>query len=291
MTIVITGASGQLGRATAEAVLERADPSELILVTRDPQRLAGFAERGVAVRAGDFDDPGSLPAAFEGGDRLLLISTHVIGERLPQHLAAVDAAVAAGVGSIAYTSMVNPSDSNPEVVVHDHRPTEEAIRASGLDWTFLRNAIYAEVLLQSAAGALASGQMISNDGQGRCAYVARGDCAVAAAVVLTGDGHGGKAYDITGPESLSAEDVAALFAEVGERPVQVLHLTDDEWVQAMVKHASMPEPLARSLSTFGIATRRGYNACVSTTFEDLTGHPPHTASQVLLAHRAELAPA
>src|SRR5919109_3013229 len=116
MIIVITGASGRLGRLTAEAVLETIEPSDLVLVTRTPEGLADLAARGADVRAGDFDRPETLPAAFAGGERLLLISTDRAGDRVPQQQAAIDAAAAAGVPSIAYTSIVNPSDSNPAAV-------------------------------------------------------------------------------------------------------------------------------------------------------------------------------
>jgi NAD(P)H dehydrogenase (quinone) len=283
MRIVITGASGQLGRLTTSAALERVAPSDLILVTRRPDELADLAARGATVRPGDFDDPGSLPAAFAGGERLLLISTDALGRRIEQHRAAIDAAVDAGVRSIAYTSMVNPSHSNPTAVAPEHRGTEELIRSSGLDWTFLRNAIYADLQVHDAAAAIASGSLLTNAGYGRSAYVAREDCAAAAAAVLTSAGHDRKAYDITGPEALSVDDLAALFAELGGRPVEPVRLDDAAWVAAMVEHAGMPEPVARTYSTFGIATRRGYSAAVSSSLHDLTGREPQPLRAVLEA--------
>jgi NAD(P)H dehydrogenase (quinone) len=283
MAVVVTGASGQLARLVAESLLERISPGELILVTRSPDAIADLAARGADVRAGDFDDPASLRAAFAGGERMLLISASVIGQRVAQHGAAVDAAVAAGVRSIAYTSGVNPSDSNPGAAFADHRATEELARASGLAWTFLRNAIYAESLVAGAAGALGSGTLITNAGEGRTGYVSRADCAAAAAVVMSSDGHEGKAYDITGPEALGARDVAALYTELGGRPVEPAYLDDDAWVAAMVEHAGMPEPLARVIATFGIAARQGYAEVVSTTVRDLTGRDPRTARDVLAA--------
>jgi NAD(P)H dehydrogenase (quinone) len=283
MRIIITGASGQLGRLTTAAALERVAPSDLILVTRRPEDLADLAARGAAVRAGDFDDPGSLPAAFEGGERMLLISTDALGRRLEQHRAAIDAAVAAGLRSIAYTSTVNPSDSNPQAVAVEHRGTEEMIRASGLGWTFLRNGIYADLQVHDATAAIATGKLLTNAGDGRSSYVAREDCAAAAAAVLTSDGHDGKAYDITGPEALSADDLAALFAELGGTAVEAVRLDDAAWVAAMVEHAGMPEPMAQAYATFGIATRRGYSAVVSSSLHDLTGRTPKTVRAVLEA--------
>ena len=283
MSIAITGASGQLGRLTAEALLEKVDPSEVVLVTRTPDALADLAERGADVRAGDFSAPASLSAAFAGAEKLLLISADIIGERVRHQHAAVDAAVAAGVRSIAYTSIVNPSDSNPGAAAADHRATEEHVRASGAAWTFLRNSIYSDMQVGPGAAALASGTLLTNAGDGRTAYVSRADCAAVAAAVLASDGHDGKAYDVTGPEALGARDLAALYAELGGKPVEPVFVDDDAWIAAMVEHAGLPEPLARTLSTFGIAARRGYAEPVSTAVQDLTGRAPQTVREVLEA--------
>jgi NAD(P)H dehydrogenase (quinone) len=288
MSIAITGASGQLGRLTAEALLERVAPSEVVLVTRSPDAVSDLAERGAVVRAGDFDDPASLAPAFAGVERLLLISASVIGSRVHQHRAAIDAAVAAGVRSVAYTGGANPSHSNPAAAMRDHRETEEALLASGLAWTFLRNGIYAESLLNGASAAVASGRLITNAGEGRTAYVARADCAAAAAAVLTTDGHDGKAYDITSADALDAADVAALFSELSGRPVEPVYLSDDEWIAAMVEHAGMPAPLAQVIATFGIAARQGYLGAVSTTVAELTGREPASVRAVVEARREEL---
>jgi NAD(P)H dehydrogenase (quinone) len=281
MSIVITGASGQFGRATAEAVLDRVDASKVVLVTRTPDALADLAARGAEVRRGDFDEPSSLPAAFAGGDELLLISMDRAGDRVPQQQAAIDAAAAAGVGRVVYTSILNPSDSNPAGVAAEHRATEERVRARGLGWTFLRNGIYADLQVHSGAAALAAGTLLTNDGDGRTSYVARADLALAAAVVLTSDGHEGKTYDLTGPEALGAADLARLFAEAGGRPVEPAFVDDDAWVAAMVQHAGMPEPVARLYSTFGIAARQGYFAIVSPTLEELIGRPRTTVRELI----------
>jgi NAD(P)H dehydrogenase (quinone) len=151
-------------------------------------------------------------------------------------------------------------------------------------WTFLRNSIYSEMQAgPGAAAALATGSLLTNAGEGRTAYVSRGDCAAAAAVVLTSDGHEGKAYDITGPDALSARDLAALYADIGGKPVEAVLLDDDAWVAAMVEHAGLPEPLARQLATFGEAARHGYAEVVSTAVRDLTGNEPRTTRDVLEA--------
>ena len=286
MSIIITGASGHLGRTVAENVLDRADPAGVVLVTRDPSRLADLAERKADVRRGDFTDPGSLADAFAGATKVLVISLDRVGERVDAHKAAIDAAVAAGAQSIAYTSAVNPSDSNPLFVAHEHRETEEHLRASGAAWTMLRNSIYTEILLAGAEAALASGRHVTNEGDGRVSYVARADCAAVAAAVLTTDGHDGMEYDITGPESLSAHDVAALYSELSGRPVEVLLVDDHAYAAGLVEHAGMPEAVARVYTTFGTGTRRGYSGALSTTVTDLTGRTPMSARDVLAANPA-----
>jgi NAD(P)H dehydrogenase (quinone) len=189
------------------------------------------------------------------------------------------------VRHIAYTSIVNPSDSNPAGVVPDHSATEEAIRAAGVEWTFLRNAIYAEIMAMGAAPAIASGSYVTNAGDGRSAYVLHDDCAAAAAAVLTTPGHEGKTYDITGPEALSVEEIAALYAQAGGKPVEPVKLDDDAWIATMVEHG-MPEAVAKLFASFGRSARQGYAAPVSTAVEDLTGRPPRPAREAVLSPAA-----
>jgi NAD(P)H dehydrogenase (quinone) len=278
MSIVITGASGKLGRRVAELVLEQT--SDVILTTRSPESLSGL---GADVRHADFDDPASLDAAFAGGSRLLLVSLPVIGARVPQQIAAVEAAARAGVGHISYTSIVNPGPENPAAVAVEHRQTEEAIEASGLAWTFLRNSIYADLQPMSAAAALATGQLVTNTGDGRTAYVTREDCARVAAAVLTGDGHDGQAYDVTGPEALSADDLAAIYAELGGKPVEVVQVDDAAYAAGLVEHAGMPPAMAEIYATFGAATRNGALAAQTDIVQRLTGQAPGSVRELLAA--------
>lgn len=283
MTIAITGASGQLGRLAAERVLEQHDAKDVVLVTRDPSKLADLAAKGADVRAGDFTDPASLDAAFQGVDKLLLISLDTVGTRVEPQRAAVAKAKEAGVAHIVYTSIVNPSDSNPIAVAAEHLATEEAIRAAGVTFTFLRNAIYAEMAVRTAQGGVEHGTIHANEGDGKVAYVSRADCAAVAAAVLTdGTGkHADKAYDVTGPEAVTVEQVAAIAAEIAGRPISVEHVDDEATVQAMVQHAGLPEPVARVFASFGTGHRLGWSAAVSTTVEDLTATKPRTVREVL----------
>ena len=282
MTIVITGASGHLGRRVTELLLTEhgVAPADLVLVTRSPETVA---VEGAEVRRGDFEDPASLESAFAGAGKALIVSTDRVGTRVPGHKAAIDAAVAAGARSIAYTSGINPSDSNPIGVMWEHRQTEDHLRATAPGWTILRNNVYAEILLGGAQAALASGSHVSNEGDGRVGYVARDDCAAAAAAFLATDGHDGKIYDITGPEALGAADVAALFSELGGRAVGVVQVDDEAFTAGLVEQAGMPRTVAEVYASFGTGARRGYSAPVSDTVERLTGRPPKPAREVLAA--------
>src|SRR4051794_6292881 len=208
-SIIVTGAAGHLRRPVAEHLLERLAPQHLILVTPRPEALRELRARGADVRYGDFDDPESLPDAFAGGRRMLLISTDAIGRRVRQHRAAIDAAATAGVGHVVFTSIVSPVARNPTgAYAREQGKTEAMLHRSGLAWTVLRFGSFAELQLPPAATAVMNGQLITNGGNGRIVPVSRRDCAEAAAITLTTDGHAGKTYEITGPEALSPADLA-----------------------------------------------------------------------------------
>jgi NAD(P)H dehydrogenase (quinone) len=290
MRVLVTGASGVLGRRVAELLLERGDELGLILVTRHPKAVADLVERGVEVRRGDFDDdPDALREAFAGADRMLLISTDAVGRREVQHKAAIAAAVAAGVGHVAYTSMLNPGPGNPAEVAGEHRATEEALRASKLDWTMLRNGLYSEYEVPVGATALLTGQLVTNARDGRTAYVSREDCAAAAAAVLAGDGHAGMVYDITGPELLTKRDEARLLTELGGRPVEVVDV-DDGTLIAHLGDLGLPRAAAEAIASFGAAIAEGYLDQISTAVQELTGRRPSSLREVLAANVAELVP-
>jgi NAD(P)H dehydrogenase (quinone) len=174
--IAITGASGKFGRQVAQRLLERVDPGDLILITRRPDALGDLADRGVAVREGDFDRPDALPSAFAGAERALIISTLSVGRRHEQHGAAIAAAAAAGVGHVVYTSRGGIDPDNPAIVIPDHLRTEETLKASGLAWTILRDSLYAEsVVLKMALRALGIGRWLAATGEGRLAPVSQAD--------------------------------------------------------------------------------------------------------------------
>lgn len=273
MTIAITGASGLLGRATAEFVLQIVHPSKVVLTTRTPDALADFAARGVQVRAADFARPNTLATAFADVDRLLLISTDAIGARLEAQRAAVAAAERAGVKHVVYTSVPQPVAGNPALVVPDHAGTEESLRASGMAWTALRNNLYAHMQIPGIEHAAAAGQFVTNTGSGVTAFVTREDCAAVAAAVLTQAGHEGLAYDVTGPEALGAVDFAALAGELGRRRVEVLDVDDTAFLAGLLR-SGLPQDVAALVTSFGAATRGDHLAHVTSVVADLTGRTP-----------------
>ena len=300
MTVIVTGATGQFGRSATRFLLERLPPDDLILVTRKPDDLADLAARGVAVRHGDFDAPDTLVSAFEGGERMLLISTARVGGRLPQHKAAVDAAKAAGVRQVAYTSFARTGPEGVALVAVDHAGTEALLAASGMAYTYLRDGWYADAIATAIAPrALAEGRWITSSRTGRSAPVARDDCAACAAVVLTEPGHEDAAYDLTGPDLVSVPEIAALVCEIGGGPIEIAQVTDDD-MYAMFDALGVPRsPIddaivnaipwcSDDMVSFERAIREGCLDVRSDDVERLLGRPPVSLRAVLEAHGAAL---
>jgi NAD(P)H dehydrogenase (quinone) len=284
--LAITGASGQLGRLVADRVLAQCAPSDVILATRSPNALADFAARGADVRRADFDEPRSLRDAFADAERVLIISATDLQQRVAQHRAAIAAATAAGVRRVIYTSGSKPEAPNPAAVARSHHATERALAASGTAWTVLRNSLYADYQVPEALRAIETGVLEHNRGAGRVAYVAREDCAAAAAAVLLQDGHDGAVYDITGAESYDAEALATLYGQLGGKPVAVRAIDDATLVAGLVG-ASTDGHLrygAELLTSFGRAIREGYLDVRSDAVSNLTGRAPRKLRDVLAPH-------
>jgi NAD(P)H dehydrogenase (quinone) len=219
---------------------------------------------------------------------MLLISTLVVGRRTAQHRAAIEAAVAAGVRHVVYTSFPNPGADHPcGPVAIEHAETEQLLHESGLAWTVLRNGTYAELQIPAAALAVAGGKLFTNAGDGRLVPVSRSDCAAAAAAVLTSDGHAGMTYDVTGPEALSQADIVAVFSEVSGRPVELIPVSDHAMLWGLTRHG-VPKAAARAIMGFGKAIREGYYNVASDAVEPLTGRAPRSLRDVLIANRGEL---
>jgi NAD(P)H dehydrogenase (quinone) len=299
---VITGASGAFGRMAAERLLTKLEPSQLVLVTRNPDALADFAARGADVRFGDFDKPESLPPAFAAADKLLLISTLDVGERRRrQHQAAIDGAVAAGVRHVIYTSSVGIHPRSPAFVIEDHLYTEDALRRSGLKFTFMRDAQYAEVITTMIApGAVASGEWLSSAADGCMAFISKQDCVESAVAVLSTSGHEGAVYEITGPELLSFGDCARIAAEVTGKPIRFVNVSH-EVMQARFDAAGVPRRHvegtlheqagawgSEEMMSYERAIREGYFAIASHHVKLLTGRPARSLRQVYEATRSSL---
>ena len=299
--IVITGASGQYGSYVTSRLVELGRAADLILITRQPDKLAHRAAQGCTVRFGDFDQPETLAAAVAGAERMLLISGTRVGARVVQHKAAIDAAAAGGVRHIAYTSFIGIDDpANPAEVRHDHSETERLIRASGMEWTMLRDAHYADaMILMAGPGAMASRQWVSNAGHGREAMVWRDDCAECAVAVLAGEGHVGRVYNITGPELQTFAEVTALMAEITGVPLAYVPV-DDAAQYALFDAMGIPRrPVddqavggipwnSDDMVTFGQAIRGGFLELCTSDVEKLTGKPARSVRQMIADNVAML---
>ncbi|MBS1881142.1 MAG: SDR family oxidoreductase [Actinobacteria bacterium] len=281
MRIGISGGSGNLARETAEHLIDMAGAESIVLITRTPDGLGEFSDRGVEVRPGDFDRPETLADAFAGLDRLLLISTDRIGSRMSQHENAIAAASSSDIGFVAYTSYTRPEEGNPAAVAAEHLLTEPILRGADFDLCILRNSTYADYERGGLQRARETGKLLTNTGDGRVAYVSRDDCAAAAAVVLTGEGHAGQLYDVTGPELLDADGRAAVMSALIGSPVEVVQLDDEAFAERSAAATGMPIEMARMFATSGRAVREGYLDLISDDFEKLTGRSPKTLEAVL----------
>jgi len=288
--IAITGASGAFGQRVLHHLTTTlgVPAARIVAGTRDPSKLAAWAERGVTVRALDFEQPATLASAFSGVERALLISTDALdrpGRRLAQHQAAVDALVRAGVQHATYLSMPLP-DGSPILLAPDHLGTEQALAASALPgWTVLRNHWYFENLPLFMAGALATGTWYAADGGQASADVSRDDLARAAATVLAGDETGRRTVTLSGPEALTKVQIAARVSAAIGRPIQVVQVPLEGLVQGMVA-AGLPEPLARVYASFDTNTALGRVAEVTRDLQRITGVAPQSFDGWLTQHQS-----
>jgi NAD(P)H dehydrogenase (quinone) len=289
-TLFVTGASGHLGRRVVELLLEKG-AGKIVAGTRKPEKLADLAARGVVVRHADFDDPKGLQAALEGVDRVLIISTDAIdrpGRRLAQHRAAVEAAAGAGVKHAVYTSMPNP-ESSPVVFAPDHLGTEQALKASGMSWTILRDCWYIEYLMMTLAPAVASGKLSAVAGQGGAPYVTREDCAQVAAAALASSDASNKTWNTTGPDLVTYPELAKLASELTGRKVEYVAVTPEERIAQMIA-AGTPEPIAKIMVSSQVAISQGKMGVPTTAVKELTGREPMSVREYLSAHREALLP-
>ncbi|SEC74598.1 NmrA family NAD(P)-binding protein [Streptomyces sp. TLI_105] len=273
MSIVVTGATGQLGRLVVTELLARVPARSVVAVVRDKAKAADLAERGVELRVADYDEPETLAGVFAAGDRVLLISGHEIGRRVAQHTAVVTAAKAAGVAQLAYTGILGGPDAGL-VLAEEHKGTEQAILDSGLPYTFLRNGWYTENYTANLAPVLAHGAVVANAGEGRVASAARADYAAAAAVVLTGplDEHLGRAYELNGDVSWSFAEYAAEVARQSGQEITYSDVPAATHLEILVG-AGVPQPFAEILVDIDEAVARGELAARGDDLARLIGRP------------------
>ena len=268
-TYLVTGASGQLGQRVVDHLRSLVPAQDIIALVRSDAAREGFQTSGIATRHGDYEDLDSLRAAFV--HRLLLISSSEIGKRADQHRNVLAAAKSAGVGFVAYTSILN-ADSGGMALAEEHVATEAALRDSGLPHAILRNGWYSENIAGTAPQAVEMGQHFGAAGEGRFATASRQDFAEAAAVVLAHEGHEGKTYELGGDTDFSLSDYAALLSEVGNKPVSYVNLDEAGYAAALVG-AGLPEGFAAILADSDARAATGALTTQSRDLSRLIGRP------------------
>lgn len=283
-TLLVTGAAGQFGRLAVAELLARG-ATHVVAGTRDPAQLADLAAQGVDVRRLDFDDAASLATGFAGIDRALIIST-LAHNRREQQLAAVAAAKAAGVSYLAYTSAPHARPNADAGAIADHYWTEQAIVASGLDFTLLRNHIYADMTIIGAKAALAKGQLFDATSGGGRNYVTRADTAHTAAGALL-SATGTEIVDVTGPAPVTQEAVAALYTSLTGKMVTRIGLSGAQ-LQAGLEAAGLPAAYATLLVAFDLDAAAGHHAITTDVVDRFTGRKPQALADFLNENKAAL---
>ncbi|MBN9931241.1 SDR family oxidoreductase [Pantoea agglomerans] len=279
--IAVTGATGQLGRIVIDALLKKVPAGEIVAAVRTPAKAADLAALGVIVRQADYGQPETLEAAFAGVDKLLLISGSEVGQREAQHKAVIEAARAAGVGFIAYTSLLH-ADTSPLGLGVEHRATEALLKASGIPFALLRNGWYSENYAASIPPALAHHAFIGAAGEGRIASAARQDYAEAAAEVMTREDQAGKVYELAGDDSYTLAQFAAEIAAQSGEKVDYVNLSQSEFAAAL-KNAGLPEGLAEMLADSDAGAEKGGLFDDSRQLSQLIGRPTTTWQAVIRA--------
>jgi NAD(P)H dehydrogenase (quinone) len=275
----LTGANGHLGRLVLKHLLTQVPADQVIAITRDPQKLADIEALGVVVRRADFSDPTTLPAAFAGVTRLLIISTDVVGQRVEGHKAAIAGAVAAGVGYIAYTSAPDADPNALYPIMAEHGQTEVALAASGVQWTALRNSFYTEVLKDLLGLFQVDEHILIPEGSARHSWITREDCARAAAGALLGKLATGP-VDVTGPEAFSFTDLVQRLSKLSGRPLVAQVSTDDE-ITAQIVTRGLPVETASFLAGLASWTAQKLPTSPTDIVEQASGTRPSPVDVIL----------
>jgi NAD(P)H dehydrogenase (quinone) len=280
MSLVVTGGTGHLGRLAVEALIARGVPAERIVAGgRNTERIADLADRGVTVRRIDYTEPDTLSSAFEGAEKVLLVSGSEVGQRTAQHSNAVDAAKAAGVGLIVYTSIAHADRSRMQLAT-EHRATEELLRRSGVDFTLLRNSWYLENYTGQLAVIAEQGAVLGSAADGRVSAATRADYAEAAAAVLASDGQAGQVYELGGDQAFTLTELAAEITHLTGRPVTYRDLAVEDLTAALVA-AGLPEAYAGVLADSDQGISRGELEVTSGDLGRLLGRPTTSLREAL----------
>lgn len=271
MKILLTGATGHFGGKVVEALLKKVSADKIAVSVRNPEKAKHLADQGIEVRQGDFDKPETLDSAFKGVDRLLIVSTNGDNEtRIRQHKNAVEAAKRTGVKYIAYTSVANAAESELFLAIV-HKTTEEAIKATGIPYTFLRNNWYLENEKSSIKSALAGAPWLTSAKTGKVGWALRQEYAEAAATALAEQGHENKIYELSG-KPLSQEEIVKIVEKLSGKNIEIKYVNDEEYTE-IIKGAGVPEAIIPMLVSIQQDIRKGTLDVESDDFTKLLGRP------------------
>ncbi len=271
MKLAVTGATGQLGRLVVGGLLERTAPQNVVAVVRDAAKAADLAARGVTVRVAPYDDGPAFEAALSGADRVLLISGSEVGKRIPQHRNVIDAARAAGVKHLAYTSAPQATTS-ALILAPEHKATEEYLAGSGLAYTILRNCWYTENYVRTVETAKQTGTIVAAVGEGRVASATRADYAATAVAVLLGEGHEGKVYELSGDYAWDYYELAAVASKIIGSPVSYQPV-DGQTLIEILTGSGMERPAAEFVAALDGDIAAGLLSGVTGELSALIGRP------------------
>ncbi|EFA5261092.1 SDR family oxidoreductase [Escherichia coli] len=275
--IAITGATGQLGHYVIESLMKTVPASQIVAIVRNPAKAQALAAQGITVRQADYGDEAALTSALQGVEKLLLISSSEVGQRAPQHRNVINAAKAAGVKFIAYTSLLH-ADTSPLGLADEHIETEKMLADSGIVYTLLRNGWYTENYLASAPAALENGVFIGAAGDGKIASATRADYAAAAARVISEAGHEGKVYELAGDSAWTLTQLAAELTKQSGKSVTYQNLSEADFAAAL-KSVGLPDGLADMLADSDVGASKGGLFDNSKTLSKLIGRPTTTLAE------------
>jgi len=283
--ILVTGATGGLGKAIVENLLKTVSPSQISVLVRDAAKAADLQAQGVTIKQGDYNDYASLTAALAGVDKLFLVSGNDIPNRVPQHTNVINAAKEAGVQHVAYSSFQRKTEdgsSAASFIAEAHLATEKLLKESGLTYTILKNALYLDVLPLFMGPVLETGTIYLPAGDGKVPYASRADMGAAGAAVLTGTGHENQSYELSNDTSYSFADIAQVLSDLTGKNIQYVSPDAEEFGTALAA-AGVPAGAIEMTAGFCVAIGQGEFDFPATTLEKLLGRKPESAAEFLKA--------